>query len=71
MSHSTQVAVATLALLAAIVYAWRRFGFLGGVVVAVAGAALAGTYVPAIHDFVISAARVGRTPFDLVIQIVD
>lgn len=69
MSHSTQVLLATAAALAAIVYAWRRWGFLGALVVAVGISALAGAYVPSVRTTVVSAATAVRALPDLVIHL--
>lgn len=70
MSHGTQVAVVTLAVLAGMIYGWRRWGLLGALVIAVAASALAGAYVPAIHSAVVSLAELAKTPSDLVLRIV-
>lgn len=56
--------LATTILLVAIVWAHRRFGGLGALLMAVVGVVIAGALVDPIHDFVVSALRVVETPID-------
>lgn len=70
MSQATILGVITLAMLAAIVYAWRRWGALGGIVVAIAICVIGGSAAAPIRRVVTSGADATQVPGQIVNKIV-
>jgi hypothetical protein len=71
MDHRTQILICTAAAVAGLVYAWRRWGVIAALAVAIAASALAGAYVPSVRSAVLSINAAARTVPDLISHIVS